>query len=162
MQEGGERRLVCGLYMAKKKRPKFDEFVSDARARGLDVIDLDLDAGVPLAQKLDAILHKFTDDIAAAGKDPGAARRLENFEVLLASNPKAAVIDPVDGIRPLLNRAEMQRVLAVSVCILCVCFISLHEFECAFEYSNVHICQQKFVSVTDFASLWMHDAARAA
>ena len=124
--------IVCGLYMAKKKRPKFDQFVSDARARGLDVVDLDLDAGVPLAQKLDAILHKFTDDIAAAGKDPGAARRLENFEVLLASNPKAAVIDPVDGIRPLLNRAEMQRVLAVSI--QCV-FISIHEFEFAWEHS---------------------------
>jgi hypothetical protein len=124
--------------MAKKKRPKFDEFVSDARARGLDVIDLDLDAGVPLAQKLDAILHKFTDDIAAAGKDPGAARRLANFEVLLASNPKAVVIDPVDGIRPLLNRAEMQRVLAVSVCILCVFHkstrvrgVCMRVFECA-------------------------------
>ena len=103
--------MVCGLYMAAKKRPKFDGFVADARALGLDVVDLDLDSGAS-ADCLDAILHNFTDDIATADRDAGAARRLANFETLLASNPHAVLIDPLAGIRPLLNRADMQRTLA--------------------------------------------------
>ena len=42
-------------------------------------------------------LHKFTDDLANADKDAGAARRLANFEALLARQPHAAVIDPLQG-----------------------------------------------------------------
>lgn len=111
----GERRVRCGLYMAAKKRPKFDRFIADARTRGLDVVDLDLDAddaAAPTHLQLDVILHKITDDMASAEVDPDAARRLANFEAVLACNPRAALIDPLSGIRPLLNRAEMQHVLA--------------------------------------------------
>ena len=111
----GVRRVRCGLYMAAKKRPKFDRFIEDARLSGLDVVDIDLDAADDSASahfQLDAILHKITDDMASAEMDPDAARRLANFEAVLASNPRAALIDPLSGIRPLLNRAEMQHVLA--------------------------------------------------
>jgi hypothetical protein len=46
------------------------------------------------------------------GNDPAAARRLANFQAVLSSNPLAPVLDPLPGIRPLLNRAQLQVVLA--------------------------------------------------
>lgn len=64
---------VCGLYMSRKKRPKFASFVSKARELGLLVVDVDLDgepwqlteaAEAALGRKLEgqgvtfAILHK--------------------------------------------------------------------------------------------------------
>jgi len=48
-------------------------------------------------------LHKFTDDIATADIDPGAARRLANFEAVLANNPQASLIDPLSGKPNMLN-----------------------------------------------------------
>ena len=110
-------RTRCGLYMAAKKRPKFDAFVDYAWARGIDIVDLALDDAPDVFTPhlgLDVVLHKFTDDLATAHGDAGAARRLANFEALLASHTHThlALVDPLPGIRPLLNRAEMQRVLA--------------------------------------------------
>ena len=82
-------RTRCGLYMAAKKRPKFDAFVDYAWARGIDIVDLALDDAPDVFSPhlgLDVVLHKFTDDLATAHADAGAARRLANFEALLASH----------------------------------------------------------------------------
>ena len=53
---GASTALRCGLYMAAKKRPKFDAFVADARIRGLEMIDLDLDKDYVAPGHLDAIV----------------------------------------------------------------------------------------------------------
>jgi hypothetical protein len=52
-------RVRCGLYMAAKKRPKFDSFVEFAKSLGVEFVDLDLndDHALP-PTKLHAILHK--------------------------------------------------------------------------------------------------------
>ena len=52
--------LRCGLYMAAKKRPKFDGFVEYASSQGVEFVDLDLndDASTDPPTNLHAILHK--------------------------------------------------------------------------------------------------------
>ena len=63
-----EMRVVrCGLYMAAKKRPKFDAFVAEARTYGVEMLDLSLDEPAPTPVRVDVVLHKFTDDLANAG-----------------------------------------------------------------------------------------------
>ena len=47
----------CGLYMAAKKRPKFDGFVAEARMYGVEMLDLDLDAPVPEPVHVDAVVR---------------------------------------------------------------------------------------------------------
>jgi hypothetical protein len=65
--EEAPRVVRCGLYMAAKKRPKFDAFVAEARTYGVEMLDLPLDEHAPTPVRVDVVLHKFTDDLANAG-----------------------------------------------------------------------------------------------
>ena len=56
MAEAPRRIVRCGLYMAAKKRPKFDGFVAEARTYGVEMLDLDLDAPAPAPVHVDAVV----------------------------------------------------------------------------------------------------------
>jgi hypothetical protein len=44
MTTNAKVECICGLYMSKKKRPKFDTFVARANELGVLVVDMDLDS----------------------------------------------------------------------------------------------------------------------
>lgn len=44
MTTSAKVECICGLYMSKKKRPKFDSFVARARELGVLIVDIDLNS----------------------------------------------------------------------------------------------------------------------
>jgi hypothetical protein len=44
MTTNAKVECICGLYMSKKKRPKFDTFVARAQELGVLIVDIDLDS----------------------------------------------------------------------------------------------------------------------
>eukprot|EP00288_Rhodomonas_lens_P004979 CAMPEP_0177733978 /NCGR_PEP_ID=MMETSP0484_2-20121128/23979_1 /TAXON_ID=354590 /ORGANISM="Rhodomonas lens, Strain RHODO" /LENGTH=222 /DNA_ID=CAMNT_0019247407 /DNA_START=55 /DNA_END=720 /DNA_ORIENTATION=- len=104
---GGGAKVKCGLYMAAKKRPKFQTFVEVANSMGLEMIDLELEGEAEFPTGLQAILHKMTDDIATAETEPGAKHRVSRFDACVQANPQAVIIDPLANVRPLLRREDM-------------------------------------------------------
>ena len=44
MTTNAKVECICGLYMSKKKRPKFDTFVARANELGVLIVDMDLDS----------------------------------------------------------------------------------------------------------------------
>mmetsp|Transcript_35351 Transcript_35351/g.110506 ORF Transcript_35351/g.110506 Transcript_35351/m.110506 type:complete len:276 (-) Transcript_35351:1113-1940(-) len=104
--------IKCGIYMTPKKRPKFDEFVTYAREQGIDMVDLNLDGAMrDLPQDLDCILHKITDDYAKSGRDEVCRGRMKHWNALLEMNKRAVLIDPMEGILPVLKRSSMMEML---------------------------------------------------
>ncbi|CAH0726998.1 unnamed protein product, partial [Brenthis ino] len=98
---------TIGIWMSDKKSQKLNwkELIKACNSHGYNLVKLDLERPFEEQGKIDVLLHKLTDIIAAADQgDMKAASIIARVEQYLSNHPTVTVIDPLDNVRILLNR----------------------------------------------------------
>ncbi|XP_045168176.1 inositol-tetrakisphosphate 1-kinase-like [Mercenaria mercenaria] len=98
-----------GYWMSEKKSKKlnFEEHVDMFRNAGVELLKIDIEKPLEEQGPFDMILHKFTDILVKAQHGYITEQRImRNIEDYIDSHPECIVVDPLDGIRKLLDRHE--------------------------------------------------------
>lgn len=91
----------------KCKKLNFDEHLDMFRNAGVELLKIDLDKSLEDQGPFDMILHKFTDILVKSQQGYITEQRtMRNIEDYIANHPECIVVDPLDGIRKLLDRHE--------------------------------------------------------
>ncbi|XP_039757080.1 inositol-tetrakisphosphate 1-kinase-like [Pararge aegeria] len=96
-----------GLWMSDKKSQKLNwkELIHACNSHGFNLVKLDLERPFEDQGRIDVLLHKLTDIIAAADQgDVKASMNIRRVEQYLSNHPNVTIIDPLDNVRILLNR----------------------------------------------------------
>ncbi|KAI5615160.1 inositol-tetrakisphosphate 1-kinase [Silurus asotus] len=113
-REGGEMQTFVkgkrvGFWLSEKKMKKlnFQVFVDMCRKRGIEMVQLDLSRPLEDQGPLDAIIHKLTDHIVEADQNVVEAQRVvQSIQDYIDSHPETVILDPLPGIRMLLDRSK--------------------------------------------------------
>ncbi|KAH3846523.1 hypothetical protein DPMN_088825, partial [Dreissena polymorpha] len=98
-----------GYWMSEKKSKKlnFEDHVDLFRNAGVELLKIDLEKELEDQGPFDMILHKFTDILVKAQQGHGAEQKIiTHIENYINNHPECIIVDPLDGIRKLLDRNE--------------------------------------------------------
>ncbi|XP_049850874.1 inositol-tetrakisphosphate 1-kinase-like [Schistocerca gregaria] len=109
MKTGG---LKIGWYLGDRKAKKshwikFDAFV---RSQGYSLCALSCNAEVEESD-YDVILLKLTDQLSVENTNPEASALIRRMELIINSNPQAAVVDSIEAQRLTVNRRVMHELI---------------------------------------------------
>jgi len=91
----------------KSKKLNFEDQIDMFRNAGVELLKIDLDQSLEEQGPFDMILHKFTDIIVKAQQGNITAQRIiRSIEDYFESHPECIIVDPLEGIRKLLDRHE--------------------------------------------------------
>ncbi|KAK3907991.1 Inositol-tetrakisphosphate 1-kinase [Frankliniella fusca] len=109
-----ESTRVIGYYVTEKKNAKMNwsEFGNVCRNHGFSLMKVNLQESLEKQGPFFAIIHKMTEVILKASSgDLEATAALENVESYIKSHPEVIVVDPLDGVRSLMDRSRYYRIV---------------------------------------------------
>ncbi|KAJ1522782.1 hypothetical protein ONE63_001938 [Megalurothrips usitatus] len=105
---------VIGYCVTEKKNAKMNwaEFGNVCRNHGFSLVKVDLRVDLESQGPFFAIIHKVTEVIINSNMgDIEAATALANLESYIRLHPEVIVVDPLDGVRSLMDRSHYYRIV---------------------------------------------------
>ncbi|XP_034234492.1 inositol-tetrakisphosphate 1-kinase-like isoform X2 [Thrips palmi] len=105
---------VIGYYVTEKKNAKMNwsEFNNVCRNHGFSLVKINLQESLEAQGPFFAIIHKISDVIVKSSMgDSEATAALNNMESYIKLHPEVIVVDPLAGVRSLVDRSLYYRIV---------------------------------------------------
>ncbi|CAG2102688.1 unnamed protein product [Medioppia subpectinata] len=103
-----------GFWWSEKKCLKINvnELEDNFRARGYELIKIDLDSPIEPQGPFSAIIHKLSDVMVKAQQsDQLALKQIQHFEDYVDKHPEVVILDPLENVRKLLDRYRQYKLI---------------------------------------------------
>lgn len=103
-----------GYWVSEKKSKKlnFEDHIDLFRNAGVELLKIDIEKSLEDQGPFDMILHKFTDILVKSQQGYITEQRImRSIEDYIDRHPDCIIVDPLDGIRKLLDRNEQYQLV---------------------------------------------------
>ncbi|XP_038642128.1 inositol-tetrakisphosphate 1-kinase-like isoform X2 [Scyliorhinus canicula] len=106
------KRVGFSLSEKKRRKLQFQLFADLCRARGIEVIQIDLTKSIEDQGPFDVIIHKLSDlMLEAEQKDAQSQQLIQKFQDYVEAHPQTILLDPLPAMRRLSDRFQSYKLI---------------------------------------------------